>query len=183
MLCSTASVCWFRHTLSQLLRLLPNVPSTAKSSPNRSSPLWDELYTQKYTSSPENESFVIHPRRRMTTKCCLVNVRRCWFNVSLIRATSVLQIIDVKPPSVRYLPQGTRIAAYWSQQYRCLYPGTVVRGKAFHILLTYRACVSQVETCVQASTIFHTVRDPLRAQACFISLHLNLLAKPISTAR
>ncbi|XP_051571991.1 trinucleotide repeat-containing gene 18 protein-like isoform X6 [Myxocyprinus asiaticus] len=37
-------------------------------------------------------------------------------------------IIDVKPPSIRYLPQGTRIAAYWSQQYRCLYPGTVVRG-------------------------------------------------------
>ncbi|XP_076865290.1 trinucleotide repeat-containing gene 18 protein isoform X2 [Brachyhypopomus gauderio] len=37
-------------------------------------------------------------------------------------------IIDVKPPSLRYLPQGTRIAAYWSQQYRCLYPGTVVRG-------------------------------------------------------
>lgn len=24
---------------------------------------------------------------------------------------------------------GTRIAAYWSQQYRCLYPGTVVRGE------------------------------------------------------
>lgn len=39
-----------------------------------------------------------------------------------------LQIIDVKPPSVRYLPEGTRIAAYWSQQYRCLYPGTVVNG-------------------------------------------------------
>lgn len=38
------------------------------------------------------------------------------------------QIIDVKPPSVRYLPEGTRIAAYWSQQYRCLYPGTVVNG-------------------------------------------------------
>ncbi|KAG7459991.1 hypothetical protein MATL_G00216470 [Megalops atlanticus] len=37
-------------------------------------------------------------------------------------------IIDVKPPSVKYLPEGTRIAAYWSQQYRCLYPGTVVRG-------------------------------------------------------
>ncbi|KAL8175103.1 UNVERIFIED_CONTAM: Trinucleotide repeat-containing protein 18 protein [Gekko kuhli] len=37
-------------------------------------------------------------------------------------------IIDVKPPSVRFLPEGTRIAAYWSQQYRCLYPGTVVRG-------------------------------------------------------
>lgn len=39
-----------------------------------------------------------------------------------------VQIIDVKPPSVRYLPEGTRIAAYWSQQYRCLYPGTVVNG-------------------------------------------------------
>lgn len=39
-----------------------------------------------------------------------------------------MQIIDVKPPSVRYLPEGTRIAAYWSQQYRCLYPGTVVNG-------------------------------------------------------
>lgn len=41
-----------------------------------------------------------------------------------------MQIIDVKPPSVRYLPEGTRIAAYWSQQYRCLYPGTVVNGIA-----------------------------------------------------
>lgn len=39
-----------------------------------------------------------------------------------------MQIIDVKPPSARYLPEGTRIAAYWSQQYRCLYPGTVVNG-------------------------------------------------------
>lgn len=39
------------------------------------------------------------------------------------------QIIDVKPPSVRFLPEGTRIAAYWSQQYRCLYPGTVVQGE------------------------------------------------------
>ncbi|KAL0992513.1 hypothetical protein UPYG_G00094350 [Umbra pygmaea] len=37
-------------------------------------------------------------------------------------------IVDVKPPSVRYLPEGCRIAAYWSQQYRCLYPGTVVNG-------------------------------------------------------
>ncbi|XP_014405486.1 PREDICTED: trinucleotide repeat-containing gene 18 protein [Myotis brandtii] len=36
-------------------------------------------------------------------------------------------IIDVRPASTRFLPQGTRIAAYWSQQYRCLYPGTVVR--------------------------------------------------------
>ncbi|KAL6103290.1 tnrc18 [Pungitius sinensis] len=39
-------------------------------------------------------------------------------------------IINVKPPSVRYLPEGTRIAAYWSQQYRCLYPGTVVNGSS-----------------------------------------------------
>ncbi|XP_025778943.1 trinucleotide repeat-containing gene 18 protein [Puma concolor] len=37
-------------------------------------------------------------------------------------------INDVRPASTRFLPQGTRIAAYWSQQYRCLYPGTVVRG-------------------------------------------------------
>ncbi|XP_033120870.1 trinucleotide repeat-containing gene 18 protein-like, partial [Anneissia japonica] len=37
-------------------------------------------------------------------------------------------ILDVKPKSVRYLPEGSRICAYWSQQYRCLYPGTVVKG-------------------------------------------------------
>lgn len=35
----------------------------------------------------------------------------------------------MRPASTRFLPQGTRIAAYWSQQYRCLYPGTVVRGE------------------------------------------------------
>eukprot|EP00058_Branchiostoma_floridae_P010027 XP_002595515.1 hypothetical protein BRAFLDRAFT_118959 [Branchiostoma floridae] len=34
---------------------------------------------------------------------------------------------DVKPGSVRFLPEGTRVSAYWSQQYRCLYPGTVAR--------------------------------------------------------
>lgn len=52
----------------------------------------------------------------------------------LIKVSPLLhiQIIDVKPPSVRYLPGGTRIAAYWSQQYRCLYPGTVVNGKHTH---------------------------------------------------
>ncbi|XP_071943851.1 uncharacterized protein [Antedon mediterranea] len=37
-------------------------------------------------------------------------------------------ILDAKPKSVRYLPEGSRICAYWSQQYRCLYPGTVVKG-------------------------------------------------------
>ncbi|XP_066292516.1 trinucleotide repeat-containing gene 18 protein-like isoform X5 [Branchiostoma lanceolatum] len=34
---------------------------------------------------------------------------------------------DVKPASVRFLPEGARVSAYWSQQYRCLYPGTVAR--------------------------------------------------------
>eukprot|EP00063_Salmo_salar_P075179 XP_014050014.1 PREDICTED: trinucleotide repeat-containing gene 18 protein-like [Salmo salar] len=34
------------------------------------------------------------------------------------------------PPSVWNLPEGCRIAAYWSQQYRCLYPGTVVNGSS-----------------------------------------------------
>lgn len=48
---------------------------------------------------------------------------------SSVSAFLCTQIIDVKPPSVRYLPEGTRIAAYWSQQYRCLYPGTVVSGR------------------------------------------------------
>ncbi|XP_072168597.1 uncharacterized protein [Diadema setosum] len=37
-------------------------------------------------------------------------------------------IADVKPSSSRYLPEGTRICAYWSQQYKYLYPGTVVKG-------------------------------------------------------
>lgn len=47
----------------------------------------------------------------------------------LVLSLSPSQIIDVRPASTRFLPQGTRIAAYWSQQYRCLYPGTVVRGR------------------------------------------------------
>uniref|UniRef100_A0A674ETC7 BAH domain-containing protein n=1 Tax=Salmo trutta TaxID=8032 RepID=A0A674ETC7_SALTR len=34
------------------------------------------------------------------------------------------------PPSAWNLPEGCRIAAYWSQQYRCLYPGTVVNGSS-----------------------------------------------------
>lgn len=37
-------------------------------------------------------------------------------------------IADVRPSSTRYLPEGTRICAYWSQQYKYLYPGTVVKG-------------------------------------------------------
>ncbi|KAI5652153.1 BAH domain-containing protein [Phthorimaea operculella] len=35
-------------------------------------------------------------------------------------------ILEVSPQSVSELPSGTRVCAYWSQQYRCLYPGTVV---------------------------------------------------------
>ncbi|XP_045497342.1 protein winged eye [Colias croceus] len=34
-------------------------------------------------------------------------------------------ILEVSPTSVSELPSGTRVCAYWSQQYRCLYPGTV----------------------------------------------------------
>ncbi|XP_049869453.1 uncharacterized protein LOC126369198 isoform X2 [Pectinophora gossypiella] len=35
-------------------------------------------------------------------------------------------ILEVSPASVAELPSGSRVCAYWSQQYRCLYPGTVV---------------------------------------------------------
>ncbi|XP_013172163.1 PREDICTED: protein winged eye isoform X3 [Papilio xuthus] len=34
-------------------------------------------------------------------------------------------ILEVSPRSVSELGSGTRVCAYWSQQYRCLYPGTV----------------------------------------------------------
>ncbi|XP_028036984.1 protein winged eye isoform X1 [Bombyx mandarina] len=34
-------------------------------------------------------------------------------------------ILEVSPVSVSELPSGARVCAYWSQQYRCLYPGTV----------------------------------------------------------
>nr|XP_034830911.1 protein winged eye [Maniola hyperantus] len=34
-------------------------------------------------------------------------------------------ILEVSPTTVADLPSGTRVCAYWSQQYRCLYPGTV----------------------------------------------------------
>lgn len=33
--------------------------------------------------------------------------------------------MEVAPRIAAELPVGTRICAYWSQQYRCLYPGTV----------------------------------------------------------
>ncbi|XP_026324893.1 protein winged eye isoform X3 [Hyposmocoma kahamanoa] len=34
-------------------------------------------------------------------------------------------ILEVTPKTVAELPSNTRVCAYWSQQYRCLYPGTV----------------------------------------------------------
>ncbi|XP_039314883.1 uncharacterized protein LOC105204830 isoform X6 [Solenopsis invicta] len=36
-------------------------------------------------------------------------------------------IVEVCPTSTKELPPGTRLCAYWSQQYRCLYPGTSVK--------------------------------------------------------
>ncbi|KAF7995937.1 hypothetical protein HCN44_007044 [Aphidius gifuensis] len=35
-------------------------------------------------------------------------------------------IVEICPKSTDELPPGTRLCAYWSQQYRCLYPGTSV---------------------------------------------------------
>ncbi|XP_055384893.1 protein winged eye isoform X2 [Condylostylus longicornis] len=35
-------------------------------------------------------------------------------------------ILEISPASINEVPQGTRICAYWSPQYRCLYPGTTV---------------------------------------------------------
>lgn len=34
------------------------------------------------------------------------------------------QILEVGPTSVDEVLPGARLCAYWSQQYRCLYPGT-----------------------------------------------------------
>ncbi|XP_060071392.1 trinucleotide repeat-containing gene 18 protein-like isoform X2 [Ylistrum balloti] len=37
-------------------------------------------------------------------------------------------IVDVKPSTTRCLLEGTRVCAYWSQQFSCLYPGTVAKA-------------------------------------------------------
>ncbi|XP_072042913.1 LOW QUALITY PROTEIN: uncharacterized protein [Amphiura filiformis] len=50
-------------------------------------------------------------------------------------------IVDVRPGSTRYLPEDTRICAYWSQQFRCLYPGTVVKGTPNPMTDTVFVCV------------------------------------------
>lgn len=37
-------------------------------------------------------------------------------------------IKDTRPVSGEHLREGTRICAYWSQQFSCLYPGTIAKG-------------------------------------------------------
>lgn len=37
----------------------------------------------------------------------------------------LLKIVEVSPSTTDELTPGTRLCAYWSQQYRCLYPGSV----------------------------------------------------------
>ncbi|GFS03812.1 BAH and coiled-coil domain-containing protein 1, partial [Elysia marginata] len=39
-------------------------------------------------------------------------------------------VLDVLPGSKRYLPVGTRVCAFWSQQFSCLYPGTVAKSSS-----------------------------------------------------
>ncbi|XP_017468830.1 PREDICTED: protein winged eye isoform X4 [Rhagoletis zephyria] len=39
-------------------------------------------------------------------------------------------ILEVAPKSVDCIPIGTRLCAYWSQQYRCLYPGRAIESES-----------------------------------------------------
>ncbi|CAL1267977.1 unnamed protein product [Larinioides sclopetarius] len=39
-------------------------------------------------------------------------------------------VLEVKPTHKQQLPEGSRICAFWSQQYRCLYPGTVTKSSS-----------------------------------------------------
>ncbi|XP_022250916.1 uncharacterized protein LOC106467087 isoform X3 [Limulus polyphemus] len=39
-------------------------------------------------------------------------------------------IVEVKPNSLNNLPEGQRVCAFWSQQYRCMYPGTVAKSSS-----------------------------------------------------
>lgn len=43
----------------------------------------------------------------------------------MLHDSILLQIVEVQPRSTTELTPGTRLCAYWSQQYRCLYPGSV----------------------------------------------------------
>ena len=49
----------------------------------------------------------------------------CW-----LVCVCVSQIMAVAPGSQRYVSEGTRVCAYWSQQFRCLYPGTVAKSRS-----------------------------------------------------
>lgn len=40
------------------------------------------------------------------------------------------QILEVAPKTVEDVPVGTRLCAYWSQQYRCLYPGRAIESES-----------------------------------------------------
>ncbi|XP_055920925.1 protein winged eye [Eupeodes corollae] len=37
-------------------------------------------------------------------------------------------ILEVVPKTIKKVPTGTRLCAYWSQQYRCLYPGKAIES-------------------------------------------------------
>ncbi|XP_073844360.1 BAH domain and coiled-coil containing protein winged eye isoform X2 [Musca autumnalis] len=39
-------------------------------------------------------------------------------------------ILEVAPKTVEDVPVGTRLCAYWSQQYRCLYPGRAIESES-----------------------------------------------------
>lgn len=41
-----------------------------------------------------------------------------------------MQILEVAPKSADCVPVGTRLCAYWSQQYRCLYPGRAIDSES-----------------------------------------------------
>lgn len=51
-----------------------------------------------------------------------------------------LQWKEVKPGTTRFLAEGTRVCAFWSQQYRALYPGMLIDTNSFIFLL----CLSSV---------------------------------------
>lgn len=59
------------------------------------------------------------PKSDQTYKLCLVLITIIYYKLY------PFQILEVTPKSVAELPSSTRVCAYWSQQYRCLYPGTV----------------------------------------------------------
>ena len=51
-------------------------------------------------------------------------------------------VFDLTPQSVEQLTPGTRVCAFWSQQYKCLYPGTIS-----HVIRKSDGSDSQVSSC------------------------------------